>query len=174
MAQWIRHRSLWETQVWIHCETQMCPCKTLKLLQGHATPGIHSNCKSLWIKASAKWINVNVKVDFFTPWEAHLITWILWIGQSLSTNLFCRAKFWSDWGYVIRWILHDGADFLSWPEKGQCPKGFVLRTWPSVEFQWGCMSLQLHRERKKGAWFTFMVADGCLAVLVKLTCMHRQ
>lgn len=35
------------------------------------------------------------------------------------------------------------------------------------------MSLQLPQERKKEAWFTFMVADGCLAALVMLH-MHAD
>jgi len=46
-------------QLW---NTNVSLSKTLnpKLLQRRATSDMYSNCKSLWIKASAKWINVNL------------------------------------------------------------------------------------------------------------------
>ncbi len=44
------------------------------------------NCKSLWIKASAKWLNVNVNVNVLRPTENEKLRFssLIWLGTILS------------------------------------------------------------------------------------------
>jgi len=91
-TQWVKHVYLWCP--WARHLTPSCSRR--------ATSDIYSTCKSLWIKASAKWININHEckcADMNA--EVQLFSQTHSTGITNTWHSMCRGPYWSHRNYRL-------------------------------------------------------------------------